>query len=300
MRRVWLYGSALAALGVLLIIQLGEGAIRIAPQFRFPPDAHTADRIATSTASTWKQVETHASDGVLLRASLFQPAQRNGGAVILLHGVADSRGGMLGHARYLLEAGYTCLLPDSRGHGISGGDVISYGIRESTDVARWADWLKRNVAPQRLYGMGESMGAAILLESLPKVPEFRAVVAECSFSDFRTVACDRLAQLTGLHTPWLFRPAVESGFLYVRTRYGITLDDASPSNALRASQTPVLLIHGTRDTNIPPSHSERLAAIRPASITLWEVPGAVHVDALGTASDRFPKAVLSWYSSHKF
>ena len=39
-----------------------------------------------------------------------------------------------------------------------------------------------------LYGLGESLGAAILIESLPREPRFRAVVAECPFDSFEDIA----------------------------------------------------------------------------------------------------------------
>jgi hypothetical protein len=51
-----------------------------------------------------------------------------------------TRAGMLAHAGYLLADGFTVLIPDSRGHGSSGGDIIAYGTREASDVHVWADW----------------------------------------------------------------------------------------------------------------------------------------------------------------
>ena len=157
------------ALAILVPIGLGEGAVHIAPQYRWKPDTQAADHLAPRR---WRAVETQTADGITLRGSLFRPEKPNGGAVILLHGVASSRDGMLGHARILLDAGYICLLPDSRGHGVSDGDVISYGLREAGDVARWAAFLQNEPNSERLYGLGESMGAAVLLESLPQVPHF--------------------------------------------------------------------------------------------------------------------------------
>ena len=33
-----------------------------------------------------------------------------------------------------LEEGYSVLLPDSRGHGTSGGELVTYGLLEKRDV----------------------------------------------------------------------------------------------------------------------------------------------------------------------
>ena len=139
-------------LGVILL----EGAIRIYPPFRRVPDAKEAGSIG----GAWRDVQINAADGVPLRGWLVRPKQPNGNGTIVLHGVADGRAGIAARGRMLSEAGYTVLLPDARGHGVSGGEIISFGIRESDDLHRWADWFRAQERPMRLYGMGASMGAA--------------------------------------------------------------------------------------------------------------------------------------------
>lgn len=156
------------------------------------PDTLNAEALARETLSAWEPARITTGDGTSLEAWLFRPRRSNGGDVILLHGVGDSREGMLEHARLLLNAGYTVLLPDFRGHGTSGGSLITYGIRESGDIHQWCDWFLARCPTTRLYGLGRSMGAAILIESLPREPRFRAVVAECPFSTFEEIAYYRL------------------------------------------------------------------------------------------------------------
>ncbi|MCX6628168.1 MAG: alpha/beta hydrolase, partial [Candidatus Solibacter sp.] len=186
------------------------------------------------------------------------------------------------------------LTPDCRGHGTSGGDVISYGIREADDVHRWADLLMRRPGINRLYGLGQSMGASILLESLPREPRFRALVADCPFATFEEVAYDRLRQHGGIG-PAVSWPIVQTGFRYTRLRYGLNLWEASPAAAVRAAKVPVLLIHGMQDANIPPRHSRELHALNPAMTQLWEVPGADHVASLGTAPREYKRRVTAWF-----
>lgn len=154
-----LIGTAIAF--VLLAIFVAEGTVH--PWAHPQPDPAQADRIAMAADSTWESARITAADGAALSAWAFAPRQPNGSAVILLHGVNDTRRGVLLHAQYLLQAGFTVLTPDSRGHGASGGSLLTYGIREASDVHAWAGWLFRNRPIERLYGLGESMGAAILL-----------------------------------------------------------------------------------------------------------------------------------------
>ncbi len=288
---------AIPALGPVLM----ENALHVPPDARHTAEPKFADAAAHGIAE-WLPAETAAADGVVLRAWLFRPLAPNGRAVIVLHGVADTRAGVLAHTRLLLQHGYTVLAPDSRGHGESQGARITYGLLEGEDIHRWADWLYAREQPHGLYGLGESMGAANLLQALPREPRFRAVVAECPFYDFRQVALSRLAEGSGVDprvAKWLFRPTVESGILYARLRYSLNLGQASPARALSETTTPVLLIHGSDDRNIPPEQSEWLAAQRPQSIVFWRVTGAGHIEAFSKEPGEFSRRVLDWFESHR-
>src|SRR5271157_463508 len=80
-----------------------------------------AQDVAARHHAALAAVAVTAGDGVTLRAWSIRPRAGNGDAVILLHGVADNRAGMLGNADMLLGHGYAVLLPDARAHGDSGG-----------------------------------------------------------------------------------------------------------------------------------------------------------------------------------
>ena len=86
-----------------------------------------------------------------------------------------------------LSKGYAALLPDSRGEGESGGRFLTYGVKEGDDVRRWFVWLAAQKHPRCIFGMGESMGAAILLQSVREETRFCAVIAESSFASSLSV-----------------------------------------------------------------------------------------------------------------
>jgi uncharacterized protein len=287
---------AFAALGVFIgSLFVAESALHVT--VRPAPEDADASSIAAGAKASWEAAEVTAADGAVLRAWLFTPTAPNGSAVIVLHGVGDTRAGVLGHAGYLLAAGYTVLTPDSRGHGASGGPYISFGVKERGDVHAWADWLFRIRPVTRLYGMGESMGAGIILQSLAAEPRMRAVVAECPFATFEEIAYDRLQQSTGLpRMPLWF--IIQTGYLYAWVRHGLDLHQASPLEAIRATKVPILMIHGTADDNIPYRHSEQLHAANPAAITLWLVPGAHHVNALAIDPQLYIRRVTGWFANH--
>ncbi len=286
----YLIGCAIA--GVLLT----EGALK--PGRR--PVTHRAEAaalVAKEFGAALQDAQVTAADGVALRGWFARPANSNGGAILLLHGVSDNREGMGGYALLFLRHGYSVLLPDARAHGESGGDLATYGVLESGDIAAWASWLRREHRASAVFGFGESMGAALILQAVQENQALNAVAAESAFASFREIAYDRLGQRFGAGEGLgrtLFRPIVEVGMLYARWRYGVDLEQASPEDAVAGSRVPVLLIHGAEDDNIPPRHSQRIAARNPR-IRLWLVPGAGHGGAVGAAPKEFEKRLLEWF-----
>jgi hypothetical protein len=146
------------------------------------------------------------------------------------------------------------------------------------------------------------MGAAVLLQSLPLEPRFEAVVAESPFSTFDAIANDRIAQNIGSDA-WPIRaisgPVILSGLLYARIKYGVDLEAASPLKAVRETDTPILLIHGLRDTNISPQHSRILLLANPRHIVPWFVPKAEHTGAFSTDPAVFEERVTTFFQSHQ-
>jgi dipeptidyl aminopeptidase/acylaminoacyl peptidase len=295
---MWKKVAVIALLGVAvgLPVMLTEKALHIPADRRYTPDRSKAEEIAAATHARFSEAAIAAADGALLRGWTFLPSpeQDTGKAVLLLHGAGDTRRGMLGFARFFAQRGFTTLVPDSRGHGVSGGGYVTYGLLEKHDVHRWADYLLGVRPNAQLYGLGMSMGAAILIQSLETEPRLRSIVAEGSYATFRAAAAERIPRLTGL--PPIFSPPVLSAaFLYARTRYGYDLDAASPLDTLRKAHTPVLLIHGLADDRTAPYQSRLLLDANPNYAELWEVPGAKHTRASEVAKQEFEDRVLRWF-----
>jgi uncharacterized protein len=260
-----------------------------------------AVQVAGQAGSELQNVSLITPDGADLRGWLIQPPINNGSVVMLLHGMGDNRGGVIGYAQFLLTAGYSVLIPDARAHGESGGTLATYGLLERQDIHQWVTWLDAQMHPGCVFGFGESMGAAQLVQSLEVEGRFCAVAAESPFSDFREIAYDRMGQ--PFHVgPWLgktlLRPVVEIAFWRTEQKYGLRMRQVSPAEALAESRAPLLLIHGIDDHNIPPRHSERILHARRNNTEIWRVVGADHCGAIRAAPGEFAKRLLSFYAAH--
>lgn len=260
-----------------------------------------AAAVRTDFHAELQDVAITAADGVVLKGWFVQPRDYNGNAVMLLHGITDNREGVAGYGRLLLEHGYAVLLPDARRHGQSGGELATYGVKESDDIHRWVSWIYTHDPPQCVYGFGESYGAALLLQSLAVENRFCAVAAESPFSTAREMSFERVSGPLHLQS-WfgrtLGRPAIWSAAVYARIRYGVNLLQPSPLDAVKRSKVPVLLIHGEADRSIAPRHSQLIAAAAPGHVELWLVPHVGHTMAWAAAHQEFESRLLGWCWTH--
>ena len=279
---------------------IAEGALHPLRRMLTPAAISQEQIQAKDDDATIADVSITAADGVSLQAWYLHPEDTDGNAVILLHGLGDNRLGMTDYADLFLHHGYNVLMPDARAHGNSGGTIATYGLLEADDIRRWFDWLNTNQHANCVYGLGESMGAAQILNSLRSEPHFCAVAAECPFATFREAAYERVGQ--HFHTgPWLgrtiLRPVVESAFLYTDWKYGLDIQKVSPEEAVGATKVPVFLIHGQEDTNLPIRHSLRILARNP-KVVLWEVPNTGHSNAIDTHPHELETRLTDWFAGH--
>ena len=293
------------ALGYALLCGAGgvfvaEAALHPGRRVLLESDRQHAELMAQRRDSHLANVTVTTVDGTTLSGWIVRPRQGGPNFVMLLHGLSDNRMGMIGYAESFVSQGYNVLMADARAHGTSGGELASYGLVEANDIRRWVDWLRDHEHADCVYGFGESMGAAQLLQSLSVEDRFCGVIAESSFSTFREIAYDRVGQ--AFHTgPWLgrsvLRPLVEVVFGYAKWKYKLDFERVSPDRAIALSHVPVFLIHGEDDSNIPVRHSRIIARDDP-EVTLWIVPGAEHCGAISMAAREFEQRVVGFYVGH--
>jgi alpha-beta hydrolase superfamily lysophospholipase len=103
-----------------------------------------ADASFAVTGATREDFAVTAPDGVLLRGWKVRPKNPNGNWILVFHGVADNRVGVIGQSEFLLRAGYSILMMDARAHGASGGPIATYGWLERNDTRAIIDALVRS------------------------------------------------------------------------------------------------------------------------------------------------------------
>jgi pimeloyl-ACP methyl ester carboxylesterase len=194
--------------------------------------------------------------------------ERVRGTIIYLHGIADDRGSAYGVVTRFLPLGFNVVAYDSRAHGRSSGDRCTYGYFEKLDLKRVIGQLSADP----IVLIGHSLGAAVALQTAAIEPRVHAVVAASTFSDLRSIATER--------APFIFTDGlVTAAFSLAEQQANFIVDEVSPVRAASHIRVPVMLLHGARDRDTPPVHSERVhAALTGAKLMI--VPEAGHNDVL--------------------
>ena len=154
---------------------------------------------------------------------------------------------------------------DSRAHGESEGDVCTYGFYEKEDLRRVLD----RVDAKPIVIMGFSMGAAVALQAAAVDRRIGAVMAVSPFSDLRTVGSERAPFFAS-------KGNISDAFKLAEAEGKFRADDVSPMAAAAHITAPTLTIHGERDDETPPAHSQRIFAALRGPKRLIVVPNADH------------------------
>jgi fermentation-respiration switch protein FrsA (DUF1100 family) len=219
-------------------------------------------------------VDIVTEDGERLHGWWIPARTRVAGHVLLCHGNAGNVGDRVPHAALLSATGFDVLLFDYRGYGRSSGRPSEDGTYRDARAARAALLAQPGVEPGRVLYLGESLGGAVALALALQAPP-AGLVLQSTFTSIRDMA--------RRHYPFI-PPSL--------------VPDAYPSlSRIGRLRAPVLVIHGERDTIVPPMHGDELFAAAPEPKRLHRVHDADHNDLVTRAGGEWAGAIASWAAS---
>lgn len=188
----------------------------------------------------------------------YCPADSNAkGTVIIFHGITLTKGRMLDEAHEFRSLGYNLMLVDFRGHGNSGGNTTTIGVREAEEVKLAFDYMTQR-GEKKIFLYGLSMGAVVVAKAV---------------SDYQLATAGIIIELPFLSMQGYMRAQARShGFasqqrafaffttFWVGVERGFNAYKHQTVRYAKNIKCPVLMQYGGRDAFVLPDESEKIFA----------------------------------------
>ena len=295
---------ALRLFVVLFLITAGAIIFVFGPLLVLQPHLRTREWYSTFT----DLLEPHNADlpqedivletkeGFKLSCWFVKQPETSRGTIIYLHGVGDCKIGGVSYAQLFYKRGFNVFLYDSRRHGSSEGYYCTFGFYEKYDLSLAIDYLlSRGDARIGNIGVfGTSMGAAVALQAAAIDRRIKAIVAEASFTDLRTVMVDYQKRIIKL--PWHFlrnlAMSQSQRLAHFKARF------VSPIHSVQSVRKPVLFIHGTDDTRIRAEYSKALYDNANQPKELFLIHKGDHTNLLNVGGSEYETRIVSFFEKN--
>jgi hypothetical protein len=237
--------------------------------------------------AAYEEVSFRTSDGLELRG--WYIPSRNRAAVIAFPG----RRGPQRPARMLARHGYGVLLFDRRGEGESEGDPNVFGWQGERDVHAAVAFLQSrpDVDPERIGGIGLSVGGEMMIEAAAESDGLRAVVSEgAGIRSLREALAipETGARLTSALAFGVLTPAVA---LFSNDLPPPSLEDLAP----RIAPRPVFFVYADPGQGGESELNETFYEAAREPKLIWQVPGSGHTGGIEAQPDEYERRVVGFF-----
>lgn len=213
-------------------------------------------------------------DGLTLQGKYYEYAP---GAPIelMFHGYRGSaERDLCGGMQRCFRLGHSALIVDQRCSSASGGNVITFGVKEHRDCLAWVRFAVDHFGPDcKLILTGISMGAStVLMAGGRELPEnVIGILADCGFTSAKEIICEVIRKMK--MPPKLVYPCVKLG---ARIFGHFDLEEWPAVEAMEHCKVPVIFFHGEADDFVPCWMSRKNFEACVSRKKLILVPGAGH------------------------
>jgi len=156
--------------------------------------------------------------------------------VLYFHGNAGDLSNWQYVSQDFVRAGYHFFIIDYRGYGKSTGRIAESGLYNDARAAYNYVTATKGFSPEQVIIYGRSIGTGIAIDLAGKVSS-RGLILESPFTGLKNLARQKFS---------LILPSLILRF------------DFNNLAKINSVKSPVLFLHGSNDTLIPPSHSQQL------------------------------------------
>ncbi len=219
-----------------------------------------------------EEVVLKSEDGIEIHASWMKGKSET--AVVLLAGVKANRTSNYKRAAFYQQRGYSVLLPDLRGTGLSEQAPITFGWQERKDLLACLEFLKEK-GVSKVAVHGSSLGAATILYSLPQFANYAFIVLESPYDRLDHAFYNRVQKI----------PLPESAYLpvhfFVSQKIGKPVSELNPIDFAPYCHVPVLHLAGDSEFQLKTAETKAVfGALASPQKELHLFQGGKHEDFL--------------------
>ena len=271
---------------ILLIIMVG-GVSAYAFYISVRPRRFVSGISPANFGLKYEEVNFKTNDGITLKG-WFIPKEGKKTTIIVCHGYPFDKGNILPSSLFLHKE-YNLFLFDFRAMGESEGRYTTVGYHEKKDLLTAIDYLKSR-GIEEIGALGFSLGGAVIL--MTNSPDIKAIVSDSSYATL-----DLMIHSLFRHYHFLRYPFVFTVKLLSRMVLKFDTSSVSPVDTIKKVETPILLIHGESDSQIPVKNAYLLHEAAPKS-EFWIVPGADHGEAQALGPIEYERRVLEFFEKN--
>ena len=246
------------------------------------------DLIDKFMARSYEDAYINSYDELRLHARVYQTRGANNKVAILCHGYRGTAfRDFCAASKVLFELKYNIILIDQRGHGLSDGHKITFGIRESKDLISWIRYAKDRFGEDiELLLFGVSMGAHTALNVAEQLDERVKIIADSPYTSPKEILKN---SIKAIHLPtFIVYPLLNLASI-IFTHENMNRNDLKES--LSKSKNQILIIHGNKDEVVPYEDSMYLSAKYASRVRYELFKGGKHCTSYLVDFDRYSKAI---------
>lgn len=240
-----------------------------------------------------QRFEITSSDGLKMVAHYY-PKENAKRLIIAVHGWRSSWDyDFNGQYEFLHNNDCSILFTESRAHGESEGRYMYYGKIERFDLLQWIKFARENITadlPIYIYGMSAGASTAIMTSCEIKDRNILGIIADSPSTSARDSG---KMTIKNIHlSPLIFYTQVRFDCLL---RLGMDDNAFTPLDALKTSQIPLLILHGSNDRLAPPFMAQELYNTCNADKQIVEFKNAGHMKSFYTNPLKYEKTLLDFF-----
>lgn len=284
-------------IGVLIVAYLGIGSYIAYTATLIKIDSTCTRNTPSTFGVDYSDVKFKARGDDLTIGAWYISNENADKAIILVHGrnaskqiAATCNFPKLGAE--LLDAGFTVLMIDTRGHGDSEGERYSFGYFERRDVLGAVDFLiGKGFTKGKIGALGISNGSGAVIGAAAKDDSIGALALDSTIADMGEVVRAQFINETGL--PIFFLTGAD---IMSRIFFGFSFMDVKPvKEIVNVTPRPILLMHCSADETVGFHQAELIKqAVPEAKLIVFD--NCNHAELYRDFPQEYLKAVVALFT----